>query len=180
MISEYGRKDCKHEWRYCPDWYVEECIPAVCIKCGALGCVCDADNSRGGYENRLPREIFFGEQQNKDANINGRWINPYVKGDGDFDLSKYYIIENITDLDGNTRTDGRYPQRIGRRFKFCMEPQIGSCMYLEYCPRDGEQYMGVLKTSVVQASQLTITGGEVVTTLNSIYYLEPEVNEKFE
>lgn len=80
MISEYGRKDCKHEWRYCPDWYVEECVPTVCIKCGALGCVCDADDSLGGYENRIPKEIFFGEQQKKDANINGRWVNPYVKG----------------------------------------------------------------------------------------------------
>lgn len=89
------------------------------------------------------------------------------------DTNKYYIIEKITNLDGILRVDGRYPQRVGRRFKFCYEPQIGSCMYLEYCPRDGEQYGGVLKTSAVQASQFTITGGEVVTTKNSVYYLEP-------
>lgn len=172
LISKYGRKGCKHEWRYCKDHYTEECIPAVCIKCGALGCVCDADDSVGGYENRLPREVFFGEGQSKSANINGQWVNPYVQREDGLD-NKYYIIEKITNLDGNPREDGRYPKRIGRRFKFCYEPQIGSCMYLEYCPRNGEQYMGVLRTSVVQASQFTITGGEVVTTENSVYYLEP-------
>ena len=85
----------------------------------------------------------------------------------------YYIIEKITDLNGNPRTDGRYPLRVGRRFRFCFEPQIGSCMRLEYCPRDGEDYSGHLKTSTVQTSQLTITGGEVVTTKNTVYYLEP-------
>lgn len=71
-MPDYGRKDCKHVWRYRKDGWVEECVPAVCIECGAFGCQCDF-----GDEN-IPKEVFFGEGQNGDANINGKWVNPYV------------------------------------------------------------------------------------------------------
>lgn len=84
-----------------------------------------------------------------------------------------HTIISIADRQGNPRTDGRYPLRVGRRCQFYIEPRIGRCMLLEYCPREGEDYSGYLKTSTVQESQLTITGGEVVTTFTSVYYLEP-------
>lgn len=102
------------------------------------------------------------------------WVNPYVKKGGEYlSLGEFYIIEKITDLNGIPKNDEKCTLRVGRRFKFCAMPQVGDCMLLGYCPREGESYYGYLRTSTVQESQLTLTGGEVVTTLNSIYYLEP-------
>ncbi|MEI6296232.1 MAG: hypothetical protein WCO84_01120 [bacterium] len=48
-----------------------ECIPTICIKCGAFGCKCDMKKT-------VPKETFFKECQEGNANINGEWVNPYV------------------------------------------------------------------------------------------------------
>lgn len=72
-MIDYGRKDCEHVWRYRKYGWVEGCVPAICIECGAFGCVCDIHGPRP------PKEIFFGEGQNRDADINGKWVNPYVE-----------------------------------------------------------------------------------------------------
>jgi hypothetical protein len=68
----YGKADCNHVWRYREDGWEEGCVPAICIECGAFGCMCDS-------EHKVPRDIFFNEGQKSNANINGKWINPYVK-----------------------------------------------------------------------------------------------------
>ena len=73
-----------------------------------------------------------------------------------------------------TRTDGRYPLRIGSEAKFCSNPCIGECMYLVYIKDNQGNYKGGrLRTSMVQ----NIERKEhqiVVSTLNSIYYFDTD------
>ena len=73
-MIRYGLKDCNHMWRYRKDGWKEQCVPMICIECGAFGCQCDMDKN-----NIVPKNIFFNEGLNSNANINGNWINPYVK-----------------------------------------------------------------------------------------------------
>lgn len=70
-MARYGREDCDHKWRYRLDGWEEECVPTICIECGAFGCLCDSGRD-------LPWEVFKAEGQNGNANVNGKWINPYV------------------------------------------------------------------------------------------------------
>jgi len=69
----YGKKDCEHVLRHRKDGWEEGCGPTICIECGAFGCLCDAK------EKDVPHDIFFGEGLNGDANINGKWSNPYLE-----------------------------------------------------------------------------------------------------
>jgi hypothetical protein len=71
VMSWYGKYGCNHVWRYRKDGLSEGCVPAICIECGAFGCMCDAED--------IDKDVFFNEGQNSDANINGEWVNPYVK-----------------------------------------------------------------------------------------------------
>lgn len=87
---------------------------------------------------------------------------------------RIYIITKITDLNGNDRTDGRYPLRIGRRFAFGLgEPSLNMVMAICYRPRRNDNYAGTLRTSEVKKIQHT-EKGMIVTTQNSIYYFEEE------
>jgi len=72
-MAHYGRSDCKHDWVYHEDGYVEGCVPAICKKCGAFGCMCDMG------ENRKPWEEFCVMGLKANANPNGKWLNPCVK-----------------------------------------------------------------------------------------------------
>lgn len=71
-----------------------------------------------------------------------------------------------------TRTDGRYPLRIGSTVEFYLSPSIGNCMLLAYTHDNlGNPKSGYLRTSIV--TNIDETKYEViVTTRNSIYYLE--------
>lgn len=43
------------------------------------------------------------------------------------------INKDIQDIHtGQTRTDGRYPQRVGATVSFCLYPSVGSCLYCMY------------------------------------------------
>ena len=75
MSGRYGDEKCRHKWRYRKDGWEEGCVPAVCIKCGAFGCQCD-------IKRKPKKEIFFGEGEKGNANINGLWKNPYVNKGG--------------------------------------------------------------------------------------------------
>ena len=85
-------------------------------------------------------------------------------------------ITDIVHADtGKTRTDGRYPQRIGSTVEFYAPPVIGQCMYLFYvADNEGNPKDGYLRTSIVQN---IIEVGTVIAvyTLNSVYYFEKEV-----
>ena len=91
-------------------------------------------------------------------------------------MDEYRIIR-ITDLDGNDRTDGRYPLRIGR---ICKKPKAvnGGHMILEYLRnRDGSDYSNkILYESVVSNVCSYDNGNIVVYTTDSIYTFEKVVN----
>lgn len=72
-MIRYGREGCNHVWRYRKESWEDECIPAICVECGAFGCGCDFNHDD------IPKEIFFGEGQRYDANVNDKWVNPYLE-----------------------------------------------------------------------------------------------------
>ena len=83
-------------------------------------------------------------------------------------------IKDITYVKTNeTRTDGRYPIRIGSEVNFAFyEPTIGDVMYLDYVKdNEGNPKEGLLRTSTVH--DVTETETEIIVkTRNSIYYFE--------
>ena len=71
-----------------------------------------------------------------------------------------------------TRTDGKYPSRIGCTVEPMFEPTVDEVMFLEYIlDNQGNEKGGCLRTSMVEDIAETDTE-IVVTTRNSIYYLE--------
>ena len=82
-------------------------------------------------------------------------------------------IIDITHADtGKTRTDGRYPLRIGSTVEFYYPPRVGECMLYSYITDNlGNPKDGVLRTSIVQNIIETETVIAVY-TCNSVYYFE--------
>jgi hypothetical protein len=84
-----------------------------------------------------------------------------------------HTIIRITDLDGNDRLDDIYPLRIGRRGNMILNG-CGCPMLFEYHPRENEDYMGYMRTSIVE--DIEFAKDEIkIGTLNSIFYFEEEV-----
>lgn len=82
-------------------------------------------------------------------------------------------ILDIKSIETNeTRTDGRYPLRIGSTVEFYIKPMPGVPMLLSYISdNQGNPKEGFLRTSTV--IDIDETKCEVIiTTKNSIYYLE--------
>ena len=82
----------------------------------------------------------------------------------------------ITDIvyadTGKTRTDGRYPLRIGSTVEFLYQPTVGEYMYLDYVSdNQGNPKSGVLRTSTVK-NIIEVGSVIAVYTLNSVYYFE--------
>ena len=82
-------------------------------------------------------------------------------------------IIDIAHVDtGKTRTDGRYPLRIGSTVEFYMPLARGAAMHLSYiADNQGNPKDGVLSTSTVKNIIETDTVIAVYTR-NSIYYFE--------
>ena len=82
-------------------------------------------------------------------------------------------IIDITHADtGKTRTDCRYPLRIGSTVEFYYPPKVGECMLYSYITdNQGNPKDGILRTSIVQNIIETETVIAVY-TLNSVYYFE--------
>ena len=73
---------------------------------------------------------------------------------------------------GKTRTDGRYPLRIGSEVEFYIEPTIGNVAYLKYVTdNQGNPKEGFLQTSIV-TDIVYYNKATILTTLNSVYELE--------
>lgn len=71
-----------------------------------------------------------------------------------------------------TRTDGRYPLRIGSEVEFYMQPTIGMSMHLSYVKdNQGNPKDGILHTSRV-INLIEDNKEIIVTTYSSIYYFE--------
>lgn len=76
-----------------------------------------------------------------------------------------------------TRTDGKYPQRIGSNVEFYVQPSIDNVMVLSYITdNQGNKKDGILRTSLVK----NIVENEtevIITTINSVYYFEKQTKE---
>lgn len=87
-----------------------------------------------------------------------------------------YKIKNITDLNGEKRTDGRYPLRIGRIIDGENSiVKVGLCAVLVYLTdENGEECIGkCLRTSPIQSLYIDYDNMDITfETLNSIYKLE--------
>lgn len=85
-----------------------------------------------------------------------------------------YKIKDIRYKDTNeTRTDGRYPLRIGSIIDFfTYKPTVNQCAYLSYVyDNQGNNKEGTLRTSFVK--EIFENEKELIlTTCNSIYVLE--------
>lgn len=84
-------------------------------------------------------------------------------------------IKDIKHIETNeTRTDGKYPLRIGSTVEFLYEPIVGMGMNLFYIlDNQGNPKSGCIRTSMVD--NIVETDTEIViVTKNSIYCLEKE------
>lgn len=134
----------------------------------------------GSYKHDTEKELALLKDSQKNFIIqlfkeSYQVLNINIEGDGQLkEPIKIYIITKITDHDGNDKTEGRYPLRIGRRFAFGLgEPSPNMIMSICYRPRQNDEYSGTLRTSVVQK---VVHDGDkiIVTTKNSIYYFQEE------
>ena len=85
-----------------------------------------------------------------------------------------YMIEKITDRNGNERIDGRYPSRIGSYFIFQSKPMVGKCMLLGYVDWPSMiPIRGILRTSTVKEIWTWDKGSALkIGTVNSIYHFK--------
>ena len=82
-------------------------------------------------------------------------------------------IKDIKSIRTNkTRTDGRYPMRIGCTVEFDTKPREGMPLWLAYVSdKMGNPKSGYLRTNLV--CNIIETDTEIIiATLNSIYYFE--------
>lgn len=86
---------------------------------------------------------------------------------------KVYKIKDIQDIStGKTRTDGRYPLRIGRTVYEPQEWLMGTCALWYEKDQDGTELLGkYLRTSIMNEIVET-KNGITIETMNSRYILE--------
>lgn len=118
-----------------------------------------------------------------DETVDMKWVETYG-ADKVAVVKKYeeYRIVDIRDAKTRiTRSDGRYPLRIGRIVKK-PNPHLGLPMILEYVRNaDGSDYSGnVLRTTRVCGSFINKKDNLVVETVNSAYEFEIVKNEESE
>ena len=118
-----------------------------------------------------------------DESVDMAWVETYGS-DKVAAVRKYeeYRIVDIRDrITQQTRSDGRYPLRIGRIIKK-PNPHTLMPMFIEYIRNaDGSDYSGmVLRTSRVIYHSADENGKIVVETMNSVYEFEPVKNGESE
>ena len=90
-----------------------------------------------------------------------------------------YLIENVTYKNGKTRTDGRYPNRIGSIVELKDLPEIGEPLYFNYIKYNNGELVEdhITRTSCVDDyDNYSKPGYLLIYTRNSIYYFK-EVEE---
>ena len=91
---------------------------------------------------------------------------------------KYYI-ENITYKNGVTRTDGRFPNRIGSTVEFLFPPIVGSPLLFRYVKYNNGELVEdhITRTSCVDDfDEYSKKGYLYIYTRNSIYIFK-EIEE---
>lgn len=91
-----------------------------------------------------------------------------------------YYIDNITYKNGQTRTDGRYPNRIGSLVTLLNPPNVGNPLYFQYIKYNNGELVEdhITRTSRVDDfDQYSKPGYLLIYTRNSIYYFK-EIEEE--
>lgn len=86
-----------------------------------------------------------------------------------------YIIENITYKTGETRTDGRYPNRIGSTVELLNHPTVGNPLYFNYIKYNNGELVEnhTTRTSRVDDfDNYSEPGYLMIYTRNSVYYFK--------
>ena len=78
-------ENCKHNWVYRKDGYVEQCVPAICTKCGKYGCFCDFKFSNS--------EIYYKEGDEGKKNLYLKFMENGINGDSHYIENKMKEIE---------------------------------------------------------------------------------------
>lgn len=84
-----------------------------------------------------------------------------------------YLIEDITFKNGTTRTDGRYPNRIGSIVTLLTHPTVGKPLFFRYVKYNSGELVEdhVTRTSCVDDfDSYSYQGYLLIYTRNSIYY----------
>ena len=88
-------------------------------------------------------------------------------------VQKYYV-ENITRKNGEIRTDGRYPNRIGSTIEFLQGVVAGEPAYFRYVKYNNGE---LVEDHITRTSRVDDYGWEndkfCIYTRNSIYYFVP-------
>lgn len=87
---------------------------------------------------------------------------------------KKYYIENITDYQGNIKTDDRYPNRIGSIVQLNQEPTLNIPMCFRYVKYDENGYTiedHITLTTTVKKIK-NIDDIVAIYTANSIFYFK--------
>ena len=90
-----------------------------------------------------------------------------------------YYVEDITYKNGQTRTDGKYPNRIGSTVKLLNHPTVCEPLYFKYIKyNDGKLVEDhITRTSRVDDfDNYSKPGYLIIYTRNSIYYFK-EIEE---
>ena len=58
--------ECEHDWHYDENGYVEQCVPAICLKCGLKGCAHDVGDKL--WLDEEFKHDFFEEKGDKSWN----------------------------------------------------------------------------------------------------------------
>ena len=88
-----------------------------------------------------------------------------------------YLIENITYKTGETRTDGRYPNRIGSTVELKYLPETGEPLYFRYIKYNNGELVEnhITRTSCVDDyDNYSHPGYLLIYTKNSIYYFKEQ------
>lgn len=86
-----------------------------------------------------------------------------------------YLIEDITYKNGETRTDGRYPNRIGSIVTLNYDPIVGEPLYFRYIKYNNGELVEdhITRTSRVDDfDYYSYPGYLLIFTRNSIYYFK--------
>lgn len=86
-----------------------------------------------------------------------------------------YLIENITDKIGHTRTDDLYPNRIGSIADFQGCPKVGHSLWFSYTKYKNNEcvHSGITATSeVTYVDENRMPGYVIVYTINSVFYFK--------
>lgn len=86
-----------------------------------------------------------------------------------------YFVENITYKNGQTRTDGKYPNRIGSTITFLSSLLIGAPLYFNYVKYNNGELAEdhITRTSCVDDfDAYSKQGYLIIYTRNSIYYFK--------